>query len=75
MNDKEISDMFNEIAKFRKIGLLQSKSRLRALEVEFSDNVSHTPYGDCLRLIEEEVLFEMSRRYYNQIIQSMNEVE
>ena len=56
--------LFEEIAEFRRTGIL-SGGELRDLEKEFSDNVSHTPYSECMRLIEDEVLFEMSRRYYN----------
>ena len=56
--------LFEEIAEFRRTGIL-SGGELRDLEKEFSDNVSHTPYSECMRLIEDEVLFEISRRYYN----------
>ncbi len=65
MEDIELCRLFEEIDSFRRTGLLQEKG-LRALEKEFSENVSHTSYGECMRLVEDEVLFEMSRRFFNQ---------
>lgn len=66
MNEDMLSSLFVEISNFRDTGLLVG-GNLRNLEKEFSDNVSHTPYGDCMRLVEDEVLYEMSRRYYNSL--------
>ena len=61
----ELMALFEEIYDFRRTGILKG-GKLRALEMEFSANVSNTKGGDCLRLVEDEVLFEMSRRYYNE---------
>ena len=66
MSEDMLSSLFVEITNFRNTGILKG-GNLRNLEKEFSDNVSHTPYGDCMRLIEDEVLYEMSRRYYNSL--------
>ena len=61
----ELMCLFEEIYDFRQKGILKGE-RLRDLEKEFSDKVSHTPGGDCMRLVEEMVLFEMARRFYNE---------
>ena len=66
MSEDMLSSLFVEISNFRDTGLLVG-GNLRNLEKEFSDNVSHTPYGDCMRLVEDEFLYEMSRRYYNSL--------
>lgn len=63
----ELAGLFKEIADFRRTGILKGEA-LRNLAREFSDNVSHTDYGQNMRLVEDEVLFEMSRRYYNSLI-------
>lgn len=65
MSQDEILEIFKEITQFKRTGLLEGR-RLRRLEAEFSENVSHTPGGECMRLVEEEVLFEMARRFYNE---------
>ena len=62
--DQELRELFEEIHHFRRTGILVG-GKLRALEKEFSDNVSHTPLGDCMRLVEDKVLFEMGRRFHN----------
>lgn len=64
MPQNQLMVLFKEIAEFRQTGML-SGNELRNLEKEFSDNVSHTTYSECMRLIEDEVLFEISRRFYN----------
>lgn len=64
-SDEELKELFSEITHFRRTGLLVG-GKLRDLERQFSDNVSHTRGGECMRLVEDEVLFEMSRRFYNQ---------
>ena len=61
----ELMALFEEIYNFRHTGILVG-GRLRDLEKEFSENVSHTLSGECMRLVEDEVLFEMSRRFYNE---------
>lgn len=67
MGEAELAGLFKEIADFRRTGILKGEA-LRNLAREFSDNVSHTDYGQNMRLVEDEVLFEMSRRYYNSLI-------
>lgn len=64
MPKDDIIALFEEITEFRKTGVLVG-GKLRALEKDFSDHVSKTPYGECMRLVEEAVLYEMSRRFYN----------
>lgn len=66
MSEDMLSSLFVEISNFRDTGLLVG-GNLRNLEKEFSDQVTHTPYGDCMRVVEDEVLYEMSRRYYNSL--------
>lgn len=65
MEDAELCGLFEEITSFRRTGRLDRESSLRKFEREFSDNVSHTRAGECMRLVEDEILFEMSRRYHN----------
>lgn len=67
MGDATLATLFKEIAEFRKSGILNG-DQLRNLAKEFSDNVAHTAYGENMRLIEDAVLFEMSRRYYNSLM-------
>jgi len=62
-----LKELFEEIHDFRETGILE-KGKLRALEREFSENVSHTRSGECIHLVEDAVLYEMSRRYYNEHI-------
>ena len=64
MSEIELCELFKEIAGFREIGVLEGE-KLRKFERDFSDNVSHTRIGECMRLVEDEILFEISRRYYN----------
>lgn len=61
----DLSVIFEEVEEYRRTGFLRS-GKLRKLEKELSDNVSHTPYGECMRLVEDAVLFEMARRLYNE---------
>lgn len=67
MPQDEILKIFEEITEFKRTGFLKGE-RLRGLEAEFSENVSHTKGDECMRLIVEEVLFELSRRLYNEKI-------
>lgn len=67
IGEAALAELFEEIAEFRKTGILNGE-QLRNLAKEFSENVTHTAYGENMRLIEDEVLFEMSRRYYNSMI-------
>lgn len=63
MSEIHICDLFYEIANYKATGILEG-NLLKKLAKDFSENVSHTNYGECLRFVEERVLFEMSRRYY-----------
>ena len=63
-SDADLIVLFEEITKFRGTGILVGGA-LRALEREFSDNVSKTSYGGCMRLVEDAVLYEMARRFHN----------
>ena len=65
LTQSELLELIEEIASFRRTGLLKEK-KMRTLEKQFSENVSHTPIGDCMRLIEDEILFEAARRFYNE---------
>lgn len=67
IDDGSLATLFKEIVEFRRTGILKSE-QLRNLAREFSDNITHTDYGQNMRLIENEVLFEMSRRYYNLLL-------
>lgn len=53
MGEAELAGIFKEIADFRRTGILKGDA-LRNLAREFSD--------------EDEILFEMSRRYYNSLM-------
>ena len=66
MSEDMLASLFKEIDEFRNTGLLKG-GNLRDLEKEFSNNVSHTPYGSCMKLVEYEILYEISRRYYNSL--------
>lgn len=65
-SDDELRAMFVEIAEFRRTGLLLSPSKLRSLERDFSNFIQN--HDGHLRLVEDEVLFEMSRRFFNQAV-------
>jgi len=64
LKNEDLLHLFEEISSFRASGVLQGEN-LIALEKEFSDNVSHTAYGECMRLVEDAVLYEMARRHHN----------
>ncbi len=69
ISEDDLLVLFTEIESFRRTGILKGE-KLRNLEREFSENVSHTRIGECMRLIEDEILFEISRRFYNQRIEA-----
>ena len=58
----ELCVLFEKIAEFRRTGILTG-NRLRNLSREFSENVTHSAMD--MRTVEDEILFEISRRYYN----------
>ena len=64
MKTEQLLVLFKEITIFRRTGILQGEN-LRNLAKNFSNNVTHTDYGRNMRLVEDEGLFEMSRRFYN----------
>lgn len=57
----ELANLFNEIAEYRRTGMLKG-NKLESLESEVSEEFN-TPAGENLRLVEDEILFEISRRY------------
>lgn len=63
--EKELLTMFAEIAEYRRTGILADETLLRRYETRYRDET-----GDegvlALRLLEDTILFEISRRYYNQ---------
>lgn len=70
MSQDELLKLFEEIAEYRRTGILDGQ-RLRTLERDFSKNVSHTPGAECMRLMEDAVLFEAARRFYNEKISAV----
>ena len=58
----KLGALFEEIAEFRRTWILTG-NRLRNLSREFSENVTHSAMD--MRIVEDEILFEISRRYYN----------
>ncbi len=67
LSDKDLSDAFEEIYHFRDTGILEGHC-LRRLEEEVAQ-VTKTRGGDMLRHVENDVLFEMARRYYNNYLE------
>lgn len=65
-SDEDLREMFLEISDFRRTGLLTGPSKLRKFEREFSDHVQN--HDGYLCTVEDAVLFEMARRFYNQVI-------
>ena len=63
LSDDELRQLFLEIHSFRRTGVLTSPSKLRELERDFSNTIQN--HDGHLRIVEDEVLFEMSRRFYN----------
>ena len=62
MSKAQLCGLFSEIQMFRKTGILH-RGMLDKFEREFSYNVSHTPARECMRLVEDSILYEMARRY------------
>ena len=62
LSNEELCSIYEEIHSLRKTGLLSGDARLRELDTEFRRE------HDCdsnLRLIEDAVLYEIGRRFYN----------
>ncbi len=63
IDDDTIRKLFIDIANFRRTGILSKDSYLHTLDKEFSAEIHNK--DNHLRIIEDEVLFEMGRRFYN----------
>lgn len=63
IDDDTIRKLFIDIANFRRTGILSKDSYLHNLDKEFSAEIHNK--DNHLRIIEDEVLFEMGRRFYN----------
>jgi len=64
--DQELYSLFTEINAYRESGILVG-NLLRALDEEITRNITHTRIGEMLRQVEDAVIFEMARRYANNI--------
>lgn len=63
-SDQDLRVLFAEINEYRETGLLKGTA-LRELEEYISKEYTKTRGGEMLRTVEDAVLFEMARRYYN----------
>ena len=64
--DQELYSLFTEINAYRESGILVG-NLLRALDEEITRSITHTRIGEMLRKVEDAVIFEMARRYANNI--------
>lgn len=62
-DDTVLLSVFEEITDFRNTGLLNG-NLLREIESEIAET-THTNGGEMMRYVEDAVLYEISRRYYN----------
>lgn len=67
ITEAELLRLFPEIAEFRRTGLLRSDSPVRALDSQFKA-ACHTE-DSMLRQVEDALLYEMARRYNNELDQ------
>lgn len=65
--NEELASIIKEIADCRGTGCLKTE-RLADIEKKFSKEVAHTRPGENMRLIEDAVLFEAARRFYNNLV-------
>lgn len=65
--DQELYSLFTEINAYRESGRILVGNLLRALDEVISRNITHTGIGEMLRQAEDAVIFEMARRYANNI--------
>lgn len=72
-SNQELCELFEEIYRFRAVGVLEGGG-LRALEEDISRNITHTPTGEMMRTVENKILFEMARRFANALEAATNEV-
>ena len=63
IDDDTIRKLFIDISDFRRTGILSKDSYLHTLDKEFSAEIHNK--DNHLRIVEDEVLFEMGRRFYN----------
>lgn len=63
LTDDELRQLFLDVTTFHRTGILRRGSQMRALDAEFGAQL-----GDeqrLLRTIEDALLYEMGRRYYD----------
>ena len=60
---QSLMTMLDDIRSFRKTGVLRDDSTLRVIDREFTAQFST---DSNLRLVENAVLYEISRRWYNE---------
>lgn len=63
-NDNNLANLYTDIVEFRKTGLLSAHSTLRELSNELEKEMAR-PTTTFIRQLEDAVLYEMARRYYN----------
>ena len=63
----DLCDLLEEITEVADTGLLPSDAMLRDIERKYSEQVTHTRNGEMLRTVENAALYEMARRYNNEI--------
>lgn len=63
--DVELCELFRDIVEFRKTGLLADGAKLEKLNRKLR-STAEMP-ANMLKLAEYAVLFEMARRYHNQV--------
>ena len=66
MSNKHLCAVFKEIVEYRQEGVL-SGSLLRDFAKTYAEN-SLNSVSECIRLTEDAVLFEMSRRFHNSLV-------
>ena len=66
ISDEQLCVVFKEIEEYRREGILSGNS-LRDLARVYADTLQN-PVNECIRLTEDAVLFEMSRRFHNNFV-------
>ena len=62
LSDEELCAVFEEITDFKDCGILPEHSNLARIASEFHDKFK-VPYD--IRMVEDNILYEAARRYYN----------
>lgn len=62
LSDDDLCAVYEEVHDFRKTGILDGDAALRKLDREFREQFDS---NSSLRLVEDAVLFEIGRRFYN----------